>query len=335
MDQQYYTPQPIELQQTPPPIKLSKVRWQVGIIAFSVFLVTILTSVAQVFVDGLVMAFAPAIAENDWYLFAFSTLPMYFVGMPLAYLLLRTIPKRAPQKQKLTFWMWGGFLCLGFALSYFANYFGQYVNAWVYDLFGIEVENELEQMTIVTPLGINILLVGILAPVFEELFFRKAIIDRLRRYGDLPAILISGLIFGLIHGNLSQIFYATAMGVLLGFIYVRTGNVLYTMSIHAMFNMISGVYTTELIRRLGDSLIPADGDTLGMAMLTAYSVFIVFALIVGIIFCFANAKRFYCSLEQGEYKLRFDKWMNVLVFNPGVWIFMAMIALSVILSLLV
>ena len=70
MEQQFYTSQPIELSQTPPPVKLSKVRWQIFIIVFSVFLVTILTSVAQVFVDGLVMAFAPAIAENDWYLFA-------------------------------------------------------------------------------------------------------------------------------------------------------------------------------------------------------------------------------------------------------------------------
>lgn len=333
MDQyQDYTSYPFGAEQTPP-VNLSKVRLHTGIIAFAVVLVTLFTSVAQIFADELILTLAPAIAENDWYMWALSSLPMYFVGMPLSYLLLCTLPKYAPQKQKLHPLMWVGFLCLCFALSFVANYFGQYVNAWVYDLFGVQVENELEQMTTVTPLGINILFVGILAPIFEELFYRKAIIDRLRRYGDLPAVLISGLIFGLIHGNLNQIFYTTAVGMLLSFIYVRTGSVLYTISIHAAFNMIGGVYTTELIRRMGEDSLPVEGDTLGQVMLMAYSAFVMISLLVGIIFYLVNARRFHQSLKKGEYTLRFDKWMNVLVFNPGVWLFVAMIALSVVVSL--
>ena len=334
MDQyQNYTPYQFEVEQQTPPVKLSKVRLHTGIIAFSVVLVTLFTAVAQIFADALVLKFAPTVAENDWYMWVISALPMYLVGMPLAYLLLCALPKRAPQKQKLHPLMWVGFLCLCFALSFVSNYFGQYVNAWVYDVLGVQVENELEQMTTVTPLGINILFVGILAPIFEELFYRKAVIDRLRRYGDLPAILISGLIFGMIHGNLSQIFYATAVGMLLSFIYVRTGSVLYTISIHSAFNMIGGVYTTELIRRMGDSLTPAEGDTVGQIMLMAYSAFVIISLLVGIIFYLANAVRFHRSLKQGEYTLRFDKWMNVLVINPGVWALVVMIALSIFLSL--
>jgi membrane protease YdiL (CAAX protease family) len=336
MDQyQNSHPEQFEVEQPLSPIKSSHVRLHVGLIMFSVVLVILLTSVAQFVVSELVFTFAPAIAENDWYMFAFSTVPIYLVGMPLAYLLLCAIPKSAPQKQKLHPLMWVGFLCLCFALSLVTNFFGQYVNTWVNDLSGIQVENELEQMTSITPLGINILFVGILAPVFEELFFRKAIIDRLRRYGDLPAILISGLIFGMIHGNLSQIFYATAVGMLLGFIYVRTGSVLYSMSIHAGFNMIGGVYTTEILRRMGENSMPAEGDTIGWVMITAYSAFVIVSLLVGTIFYLANAKSFHRSLKQGEYTFRFDKWMNILVFNPVVWIFIALIALLVLLNLLV
>lgn len=318
-----------------PPVKLSRVRWHIGIIAFAAVLVIILTSVAQILIHGVIMESFPEVAENEWYMWAVSSLPMYFVGMPLAFLLLCTIPKYAPPKRKLNPLMWVGFLCLCFTISFAANFVGQYISSWISFLTGAQVENELEQMTVVTPLGINILFVGILAPIFEELFYRKAVIDRLRRYGDLPAILISGVIFGLIHGNLSQLFYATAVGILLSFIYVRTGSVLYTISIHSAFNMIGGVYTTELLRRMGESLTPAEGDTVGEAMLMAYSIFVIFALVVGVIFLIANWRRFRRSLGQGEYTLTREAWSNVIIANPGTWVFVAMIAFLVLSSLFV
>lgn len=331
--QNYYTSYqtneaPVILPQKPP-----RARLHTGVIAISVTLVILLTSVVQAIVHGVILGVNPALTENDWYMWALSGLPMYLFAMPLSYLLLLTLPKTAPQKRKLNPLMWLGFLFLCFAISYGANIVGQYVNDWIYSMLGIEVENQLGEMTSVTPFGINLLFVGILAPVFEELFYRKAIIDRLRRYGDLPAILISGLIFGLVHGNFDQVFYATAVGMLLSFIYVRTGSVLYTISIHAAFNMIGGVYTTELLRRMGENLIPAEGDTVGQVMLMAYSVFTLLSLIIGTVFLFANLKRFNRSLQKGEYTLGFDKWMNALVLNPGMWVFLAMVALLFVSSL--
>lgn len=327
--QGYPTPPP------QPPVKLSSVRWHVCIIAIAVVMVMVVTSVAQAVTYNAVYEYFPALVENDWFMIVISTAPMYLFGMPVAYLLLLTVPKSAPQRRRLNPLLWVCFLCLCFALSFAANLAGQYFSDWIAYLLGTEVENEVQEITSVTPLGINILVVGILAPIFEELFYRKAVIDRLRRYGDLPAILISGVIFGLIHGNLSQIFYATAVGILLSFIYIRTGSVLYTISIHSAFNMIGGVYTTELIRRLGEELTPAEGDTVGEAMLMAYSIFTVVALIVGVLFGLINLRRFRRSLCQGEYTLSYDSWMNVIFANPGTWAFIIMIVFLVISNLLI
>ncbi len=316
------------------PTDLAKARRHVGIGAFAIALVFVLTSVAQIFAHAFISVLNPAIAENDWYLWALSGLPMYFFAMPVCYLIMRLVPAQKPQKQKLHPLMWVGFLFLCFALTYGANILGQYVSDWLYNTTGLGVKNELEEMTTSTPLIVNVIFVGILAPVFEELFYRKAVIDRLRRYGDLPAILISGLAFGLVHGNFSQVFYATAVGMLLSFIYVRTGSVLYTISIHAAFNFIGGVYTTEIIRRVGETLTPAEGDTVGLLMVAAYSIFTIVALIVGVIFLIANIKRFCRSLQKGEERLTFGEWMNVLFLNPGVWVFIAMIAILFVSSLL-
>ena len=330
----YQNPQseeePILLPQKPP-----RARLHVGTIAFAITLGMLLTFITQAIGAVVISVVNPALIENDWFTMAFSVAPIYLIEMPAAYLLLLTIPKSAPQKKKTHPLMWICFASLCFLAYYLSNFVGQFVNTWIYNFFEIEVRNDIGEMSYITPFGANFLFLGILAPVFEELFYRKAIIDRLRRYGDLPAILISGVIFGLMHGNFSQVFYTTAIGILLGYIYLKTGNVFYTISLHMAYNIIGGVYTTEILRRLGDSLTPAEGDTIGTVMVLAYNIFTILAFVVGAIFFLFGIKRFCRSLQKGEYTLGFDKWMNAIFLNPGVWAFIAWTLLVFASSLLV
>ena len=311
----------VMLPQTPP-----KARLHTGIIVFAIALGEVVALLVQLIIQTLITSYYPAITENDWFMWAISTFPIYLVAMPISYLLFLTVPKSVPQKKKLTLPMWFGFLFFCFGVSYFFKYLGQYVIDWIYVLLGVEVKDQAAEIAYITPFGINLLFVGILGPIFEELFFRKAVIDRLRRYGDLPAILISGLIFGLIHGNFSQLFYTAAIGMVLGFVYLRTGNVLYTIALHCVFNIIGGVYVTEMLRY-------AESD-IGIVMTLAYGLFVILSFVVGAIFLIANIRRFCCSLQKGEYSLTFDQWMNALVFNPGMWAFLAWMALMFLSSLL-
>ena len=82
---------------------------------------------------------------------------------------------------------------------------------------------------------------AVLAPVFEELVFRKVMVDRVLPYGEWPAILFSGITFGLFHGNLTQFFYAALLGMVLAYVYIRTGNILYSIGLHACVNFLGGV----------------------------------------------------------------------------------------------
>ena len=82
---------------------------------------------------------------------------------------------------------------------------------------------------------------AVLAPVFEELVFRKVLVDHVLPFGEWPAILFSGITFGLFHGNLTQFFYATVLGMILAYVYIRWGNILYTIGIHACINFLGGV----------------------------------------------------------------------------------------------
>ncbi|MDE7398416.1 MAG: CPBP family intramembrane metalloprotease [Oscillospiraceae bacterium] len=85
--------------------------------------------------------------------------------------------------------------------------------------------------------------VAIFAPICEELWFRGLIMESLRPYGNGFAIFVSAILFGVTHGNFAQFFYATTLGIILGYLAVSTNSIVTTTIIHAMFNSISGVMT--------------------------------------------------------------------------------------------
>lgn len=80
------------------------------------------------------------------------------------------------------------------------------------------------------------LLAIVVAPIFEELVFRKLVLDRIGSFGEAPAVLCSALIFGLAHQNAGQFFLAFLLGILFARIYLHTGKIVYTMLLHFMIN---------------------------------------------------------------------------------------------------
>ena len=91
------------------------------------------------------------------------------------------------------------------------------------------------------------LTVGILPPIFEELLFRKYLIDRTIRHGEFISCVMSGIMFGLWHGNFQQFFFVFFVGILFGFVYIRTGKIIYTMIMHASMNLITTAITLPML----------------------------------------------------------------------------------------
>lgn len=81
---------------------------------------------------------------------------------------------------------------------------------------------------------------GIIVPVLEELVFRGILFKRLSFIVKLPwAIIISSVVFGLVHGNLVQFVYATLLGAVMCFVYIRCKNILAPIILHMTANTIS------------------------------------------------------------------------------------------------
>ena len=93
-----------------------------------------------------------------------------------------------------------------------------------------------------TPWGY--LVIGLLAPLGEEIVMRGAILKELlksEKLGVWTAITISALMFALIHMNPAQMPHAFLIGLLLGWMYWRTGSILPGVAYHWANNSIAFV----------------------------------------------------------------------------------------------
>ncbi len=84
-------------------------------------------------------------------------------------------------------------------------------------------------------------IIGILAPITEEVVFRGAILRRLLTMGChmWVAIAVSAILFGAVHGNLAQFTHAFLLGLLLGWLYVRTSSIIPCLVIHWVNNSVA------------------------------------------------------------------------------------------------
>lgn len=87
-------------------------------------------------------------------------------------------------------------------------------------------------------LPLSILISGIIAPLFEEIFFRGVIYDEFKKSGSFfYANFLQSIIFGVLHLNVIQGFYAFFVGFALGGVLKMSKSIYLCMIIHIIFNI--------------------------------------------------------------------------------------------------
>lgn len=108
----------------------------------------------------------------------------------------------------------------------------------------------VEGLTNMAPPVVIIICVAVIAPIMEELLFRKVLLERLLPYGKGPAILISSVMFGLFHANFEQMFYTILLAFVCANIVIRTGKVRNAIYIHMAYNMWGSVVVPQMLKRI-------------------------------------------------------------------------------------
>ncbi len=183
------------------------------------FSVMIVVWMALVFVlgSGISMLHREA-AHWMWVSLLVSDCSLYLVAVPLAYLMLKSVPEEPTRKFGMTFGELFEWFLVSLAIVFVGGLLG---NALAALFSGDMAQNRLDNIVGGIPAWLNILAVVVVGPIVEEWLCRKQIIARVRRYGERLAIVVSALIFALFHLNLYQFFYAFGLGLVLGAPYGR------------------------------------------------------------------------------------------------------------------
>ncbi len=303
-------------------------------IGVSYFIMIILIIGIQIALSMIVSAVAPgALYRYPLLSWVVTFAPEYLVAMPVCVLLLRRLPAMDIHQNRLGGKSWFRMMCISLFLIEVGAVIGNLVCALITRVTPLDLTSSVSSMMETGSLWISFLFTVILTPIIEELVFRKALIDRAIVFGDRTAIILSGLIFGLSHGNFYQFFYAFALGCLFAYIYIRTGKIRHTISFHMIVNFLGGFVGTALLRQLENLpqgapgsygmwnfMILQLGAILGLGLLELLT--LAFAVVGLILFILSFRKR---TLFSGEYQMPVGETGKAEFGNVGMILFLASI----------
>lgn len=114
----------------------------------------------------------------------------------------------------------------------------------LFDALGLHFYDSLSDMptqTLETVLYcINVVLVS---PVIEEIAFRGFLMQSLRRFGDSFALVVSAVLFGMLHSSPASMLYAVFMGLVMGYFVLFTGSLHTSVTVHFVNNLLAVVFS--------------------------------------------------------------------------------------------
>ena len=286
-------------------------------LGFSLVIMAVSIMVVGRIIDELVDRYLPQIYTTEWYRWVVYAVTFVGVGLPVFYFMLKLVPDFESQKDRVKVKLsLASFFCIFFicaATMYLSNFFGYFINFLITLITGKVITNPVEELVMGSNLFLMFINGTIIAPIVEEVVFRKLLLDKVRRYGDVTAILVTGFAFGLFHMNLPQFFYATTIGFIFAYITLRTNTIKYAIILHMMINFI------------GSTIAPYVVVSGNIALVMLVGVWGLTAIALGTTLFFINIKKI--SFEKAEVKL---EKKSMVVLNFGVVIFILLCLYSMV-----
>ena len=315
-------------------------------IGFALAAILVVGMASQVAISAVLLAiFGPnsSVLSSSWMMWLLSFLPLYLIAIPVGLLILRRLPAQAPEEHPLGF---GNALVL-FLISVFIMYTGSILGSVLSMVLSDgEATNATAELAMDNH-PLKVLFMVILAPVLEEFVFRKQLIDRTRHYGEKTAVMLSAVTFGLLHQNLFQFFYAFGLGLLLAYIYMRTGRLRYSAILHAVINFMGSVLAPWVLNLVDqetlmamESSLPTD-ETLaqymemlpGLLVMSGYMMLLMGMFSAGLVLCIIKCRRL--VWRESEAQLPRGTALRTVYCNGGMVLYMLLCLGMIVLSLFV
>lgn len=178
-----------------------------------------------------------------------SILTVLFIGLPFfaTYIILRAkkiagiLPLGTTYNQKASVYLVIAFLPLTLLSTFLINF----ISLMVQSFMGVEFSSGMEDMAVtsVKDFLFMTLFIAVIPAILEEVAIRGILLQPLRRFGDGFAIVVSAVIFSLLHGNMVQIPYTVVAGIYFGYVAVITGSIWPSIILHFLNNFYSVLIT--------------------------------------------------------------------------------------------
>lgn len=293
----------------------------------------------QLLLGKIIEKAAPGALENmEWLYWLVASGPMYLVAFPVILKMLKKLPRRQLFEHNLKAGHFMQLFFMAVALMFIGNIIGIIFTSIMTNVTGVEFAVSVTESILGYKLIWVFLISVVIAPIVEEILFRKVLIDRLIVFGDGVAIFLSAMLFGCMHGNFTQLFYAAFIGLIFGFVYVRTGKIKYSIGLHMLFNFCGGFVPAAFMKKmdpfaLEDALMQGDfmalldriGALLGFA---GFELALCGCGVAGFILLIVHRRKF--RLNQGELQLTKGEVFKCMFTTPGMWLWLiATVALFV------
>lgn len=206
------------------------------------FIMLIFLQIVLAFVLGLVMPKISWLDSNTLNIVLNGIVSVLSLGIVSAYVISNTKDIGETEKAKIISGKTKfNIIFIGIALTAIL----QFVISWIYEKIGLNYdifgELSVEPSNTLISKIMYIISMTIIPAIFEELFFRKAILNYSKSYGNAFAVIFSAILFGLFHMNLNQGIFAFLIGILFGIIAIKTSSIKLTVLLHFLNNFYAAI----------------------------------------------------------------------------------------------
>ena len=285
-------------------------------IGFTYLIYAIIAIIFQVIIINVLGILNPSLIYDINSITILSAICNYILPFPILIYLMKKLDSYNLEQHTLTLKTFITYIAIALTLMWVGNIIGLGITAIISFFTQLDVSNPVQTLINSTDIWLNLALISIIGPVFEEIFFRKLLIDRTIKYGAGVSILLSALLFGLFHGNINQFFYAFFLGGFFAYVYIKTENIKYTILLHIIINLMGSVvslFVVSSVENITSGLMqPSD-----IAIIIIYLMIIFASFLIGII-KLANYK----NIQLNDMaKIRLTEPLKTVILNPGMILF--------------
>lgn len=300
-------------------------------IGFNYFALGVLIILLNMIIGSIINIINPSLLSNQTIVTFLAAIWTYLLPLPIFIYIMKKTEAKTLEKHKMSIKTFIICISITMFLMWIGNIIGAVITNGIGSLIQQEVSNPIESVISNSGLIANILIITLIAPIFEEIIFRKLLIDRTIKYGGTISVLLSATLFAFFHGNLSQFFYAFLLGGFFAIIYIKTGQIKYTIGLHMIINFIGSVvslFVSQPLLELANGTVISPASTVGVIL---YILITLGLTIMGLIY---SIKYFDKSKFDGsEKEIILKNPVNTILLNPGIILFILLMSYTIVTSI--